>query len=150
MLENKNRKEELIRLINKFDNKCPDCGKIFLGALLEGSTEVGAYPVYIGITSYPLSCGKCPNCARECYTNLEKYLEQHNKAPCLDYEEEALEKGDILGELDCWIYLDEDFQMNQLGSGNQNVEGGELIDLFDFIEEEIININKKKNKCEGI
>ncbi|MBA7654046.1 hypothetical protein ES703_61920 [subsurface metagenome] len=74
---------------------------------------------------------------------MENYLEQHNKAPCLDYEEEALSKSDILGELDCWLYLDEDRYLGDLTI----ITEGELIDLFDYIEEEINKINaEKENK----
>lgn len=138
-MENEQKRENLISLIKKFNSTCSKCGKLFLGALLEGSTEVGAYPVYVGISSYPLSCGKCPNCAQECYNDLEKYLEQYNKAPCLDYEEEGLDKGEILAELDCWVYLEENFQWDQLGAGNPNVEGGELIDLYELFEIGISN-----------
>lgn len=144
-MENEQQRENLINLIKNFNNSCSECGKLFLGALLEGSTEVGTYPVYVGISSYPLSCGKCPGCAQECYNDLDKYLELHNKAPCLDYEEEGLEKHEILGELDCWMYLEANFQTEQLAAGNPNVEGGELIDLFDLIEEEIIYIKKEKD-----
>ena len=50
-----------------------------------------------------------------------------------------------MDELDCWMYLDENFQWNQLGNGNQNVEGGELIDLFDIVVEEIMKIKQERN-----
>ena len=144
-MENRQKKENLIELIKKFKNKCPECGKLFLGALIEGSTEVGAYPVYVGISSYPLFCGKCPECAKKCYDNLYKYIEENNKAPCVDYMvddvtgddiEEYID--DIKYELDCCIYLDENYQMDQLAWGNPNVHGGELIDLLGFFEDEII------------
>ena len=96
--------------------------------MVEGSCKSTGYPLGVGIKKYPLSCGRCPNCARECYTNLDKYLAQYHKAPCLDYEEEFLKKGDILGELDCWIYMDED--ESYLGDLTI-IEQGELIDLFE-------------------
>ncbi len=143
-MENEQIKENLIRLIKSFNNTCSECGRLFLGALLEGSSEVGRYPVDVGISSYPLSCGKCPGCAKNCYENLIEYVEKNNQIPCSDSiidEDEYFE--DIKHELDCLMYLDENFQWDQLGNGNPNVEGGELIDLFDLIEEEIIYLNKK-------
>lgn len=38
---NKQKRENIINLIKKFNNTCSECGKLFLGALIEGSTEVG-------------------------------------------------------------------------------------------------------------
>ena len=144
-MENAQRKEKLISLIKKFNNTCSECGKLFLGALVEGSTEIGAYPVDVGIYSYPLSCGKCPECAKKCYENLYEYVDRNNKIPCdNDIIDEDENIKDILAELDCWMYLDEDFQMDQLGAGNPNVQGGELIDLFEFFKEELISVNKEK------
>ncbi|MBA7585186.1 hypothetical protein ES708_27157 [subsurface metagenome] len=140
-MENKQKRENLINLIKKFNNTCSECGRLFLGALVEGSTEVGAYPVYVGIGSYPLSCGKCPECAKECYDNFYEYIEINNKVPCDDSnidENEDIE--DIKFELlECNMYLDEDYQMDQLAYGNPNVKGGELIDLYELFEIVISN-----------
>ncbi|MBA7654047.1 hypothetical protein ES703_61921 [subsurface metagenome] len=35
-MENKPKIENLVRLIRNFNNKCSECRKIFLGALIEG------------------------------------------------------------------------------------------------------------------
>jgi hypothetical protein len=142
-MDNEQTRENLIGLIKNFNNTCSECGRLFLGVLIEGSTEVGRYPVDVGISSYPLSCGKCPECAKKCFENLEKYLEQNNNAPCLDYNEEGLEKSDIFYELDCGVYLKENYQWDQLSAGNPNVEGGELIDLLGVFEDIIADSNTK-------
>ncbi len=49
MNQNKKNKKELIKLIKKFDALCPDCGKLFLGASINASTEVGRYPIDMGV-----------------------------------------------------------------------------------------------------
>ena len=143
----KNTKKELTELIKNFNNACSNCGKLFLGASIEGSTEVGAYPVYVDIKSYPLGCKKCPDCAKKCYENLYTYVEQNEKLPCID---EVAEENDSINyfinefkyELDCLPYLDEDYQMDQLAYDNPNVHGGELIDLFEFIKDEMEYMRK--------
>jgi len=161
-MENEHIKNNLIELIKKFDNKCSDCGKIFLGAAIVGSTEAGNYPVDVGLVNYPLSCGKCPDCAQKCYDRIQKYIKIHGKTPCGDttiYEfhqkevetivftdEEIREFIDnhIRFDTDCWMYFDENYQLDQLSYGNPNVEGGELIYLLEFLKEELeYNINKK-------
>jgi len=139
-LENE-RKAKLIELIKNFENTCSECGMFFLGLLIKGSTEVGAYPVYVGTANYPLTCGKCPGCAEECYHNLYKYIEENNKLPCVDdiFDDDA-DIEDFVRELSCYRYLEENFQYESMGNGNPNVNGGELIDLFSLIEENIKDI----------
>lgn len=133
--EIKKRKKNLIKQIKKFDNKCVVCGKLFLGAMLYGSTEVGAYPVDFGVTSYPLSCGKCPECVKECYENLNEFIEIDHKVPCEDIKLDVTDEfEDIKYDLDCWVYLEENFQIDQLHAGNSNINGYELIDLFDIFD----------------
>lgn len=143
-MDNKNRKEELISLIKKFDNTCPDCGKLFLGALIEGSHKKGGYPLGVGINHYPLSCGKCPECAKKYYANLYEYVEINNSIPCLDYiiGEEGEDISDIKYELDCWKYLDKD--TNSLGDLTI-IEQWELIDLYDFFNDELKNVINEKD-----
>ncbi|MGQ4876395.1 MAG: hypothetical protein ACP6IY_20215 [Promethearchaeia archaeon] len=152
-------KERLIELIREYDNKCPECGKVFLGACILGSTETGSYPVYIEVESYPLKCGKCPECAKKCNANFIEYIKKYRKYPCnnenieidfADYyedEDDNLEdyvnryidenKQCLKRELDCQIFCDEDYQMNSIANGNPSINGGILIDLLEVLFKEL-------------
>ena len=58
-----NRKVKLIDLINKFENKCLDCGKLFLGVSIDvdnsSPTDMYPAPVNIKINPYSLSFSCC-------------------------------------------------------------------------------------------
>lgn len=80
--------------------KCPNCGKRFLGCAIDvdNSNPSGTHPgpVNIKIYFYPLSCGKCPECAKKCFAgNVEhkdqldlnyeillEYVKKNSKIPC--------------------------------------------------------------------
>ena len=139
-------RENLIELIKKFDNKCPSCGRIFLGKAVTGDTEIGGYDLYVGLSDYPLRCGKCPSCAEECYNGLLNYIQENEESPCIkhdmtDYienekisEEECKEfLNDIKYELDCHMYLDENYQKEGFESSYHMKHAGELYDLFEIL-----------------
>ncbi len=58
-----NRKEKLNDLINKFENQCLDCGKLFLGVSIDvdnsSPTDMYPAPVNIKINPYSLSFSCC-------------------------------------------------------------------------------------------
>ncbi len=132
------RKERLIELIKKYHRGCPDCGKEFLGAALEGSSKYSV--VHVGIISYPLSCGKCPSCAQNCFNTKSDVLRRDGGIPCCErtfdeYDED--EDFETIGnnfapELDCWMYCDEKWDTYE--SVSSTIIGGKLIDLFEILE----------------
>ncbi|MHA1249093.1 MAG: hypothetical protein ACTSRP_03790 [Candidatus Helarchaeota archaeon] len=155
-MEKDNIKEKLIELIREYDKKCPECGKPFFGIGILGSTEEGSYPVYLEINPYPIWCGKCPECAQKCYDNYTEYIKKYRKDPCSeepldldDYDKKKYKsiddyikdlKRELLyySEVDCPIYLDENYQWS---SGHiyesSSYENGMLIDLFDLLLKEL-------------
>lgn len=152
-MEIRDRKEELIRLIKRFDNKCPDCGKMFLGATLYAETEIDYRYVNGRLRDY-LSCGKCPECAENCYNNikanLQEYIKEAGRIPCyketiFEYfngkdedepfdEIEIREFVDNVLKIECKIYLDEEAINKQFEHSyhGKNIQSGKLIDLFEL------------------
>jgi len=120
-------KERLIELLRKYDKRCPECGKLFIGFAVEGSTEDGAYPVYLMSCTYPIPCGRCPSCAENC--NLRVIDEEE------DNYEDSLEECNYIEE--CNKYFDEQYQWDQLAYGNPHVEGYIFFNLFNLLEEEL-------------
>ena len=60
-------KKILNEIFKKLGEKCTSCGRFFISAAIEASTESGNYGVHLeGIGNYPLSCDKYPECAMEC------------------------------------------------------------------------------------
>ncbi|MHA1284502.1 MAG: hypothetical protein ACTSQP_18540 [Promethearchaeota archaeon] len=133
-MEKDNIKEKLIELIREYDKKCPKCGKPFFGIGILGSTEEGSYPVYLEINPYPIWCGKCPECAqKEEPLDLDHYDKKKYKS-IDDYINDLKRELLYYSEVDCPIYLDENYQWS---SGyiyeSSSYENGMLIDLFDFL-----------------
>lgn len=143
-------KEILIEVLKKIGNKCKSSGKYYIGAAIKGSTENGNYDIdFDKIIEYPISCGKCPDCAIECYNNLLDYVDVHGHAPC-DDSGEALE--DIIGYLEdakkykrigCYSYT-YDYQDKILQYGSGHITAGCLIDLSEVILKKIGNISNKE------
>lgn len=134
-----NKKKKLIDLIEDYDEECPDCGEVFFGAVLNGSTEIGHYPVYVSLDPYPLKCGKCPRCAQKCYDNLTSYVKRNGKVPCDNNEiindDEDINEfiSNMEDYIDCLMYNDENYQSELFYSGIDIKDRGELIDLFEYI-----------------
>jgi len=164
-MENNEIKKNLIELIKKFDNRCTDCGKIFLGVAINGSTETGNYPIDVGLNSYSLSCGKCPDCAEKCYEGLHEYVRENGKVPCDDYTiyeffeiknrlqeftDEEIDEfiNESKFEIECCKYVDEDYQHDSLANGNPNIDGGVLVDLFKFFKDELQKVLSDKEDKE--
>jgi len=163
-MENEDIKNNLIELIKKFDNKCPDCGKIFLGKAIVGSTESGDYPVEVGLFDYPLSCGKCPDCAQKCFDGIHKYVKIHGTIPCdvdtiyeyniekdntrvfTDAEIKEFIDDEMKYHMDCWMYCDKIFQQVAILGSDPYIKGGVLIDLFEFLKDELKDNKQKKGK----
>ncbi|MFX1570423.1 MAG: hypothetical protein ACFFCV_18835 [Promethearchaeota archaeon] len=96
------KKNTIIELIRRYDKKCLDCGKLLLGVTIDidNSNPDGLHPgaVNIEIKPYPCGCGKCPECAKNCYVgnierldksdlkynNLVKNVRKTGKIPCDD------------------------------------------------------------------
>lgn len=152
MDEEKERKERLIQLIKKFNHRCKVCGKVFLGAVIECYGEKSTHPIDIlGISEYPLSCNKCPECAKLCYEEIYQYISDNGKLPpCSDdfesihefFEEENIQKVFTRDEIkkylheahtsncfDCYSYFDENYQSTLISYG-MPIIAGELIDLY--------------------
>jgi hypothetical protein len=138
---NKKKKKELKYFIKKFNNTCPDCGKLFLGVIISGTYEKSMSPMDIGFDGY-LSCGKCPECAKKCYELRHKILIRDNKLPCLDNKLDEYDNTDdffmdLNFEIECYSCLDEMYIKDQieffhLDSNNFCINKKELVDLFEF------------------
>ncbi len=150
---------EIKELIEKHLKKCPECGKTFL-AIMKRAYYTYEHLKYCSsnIEKYPLLCGKCPNCAWNCYNNVDKIIEfvkKNNRMPCshkwtiFDYfSEENREKsfGDdkikeyVKAYFEDWeLYEDEmDFchPIFKDSDGLDPISDLELIDLLDFFKEE--------------
>ena len=127
-------KEIIIEIFKKLGEKCTSCGGFFIGAAIEASTESGNYGVHFeGIGNYTLRCGKCPECAMECYDNFD------GLAPC-DEDDANLEEEDLA----CYRYTDDyqDHQLELAPSNGCEIKGGQLIDLSDFLLSKINILNK--------
>ncbi len=157
-MENRQKKENLIELINKYNIVCPDCGKLFLGAIYYAEWQIDHHYLDGGLRGY-LSCGKCPKCAEKCYNeirdNLNEYIKEKGKIPCYngtiyDYfgeehkniefsNEEIEEFMDQVLDIECQIYLDDDTfdkQFKYVYHG-KTINSGTLIDLFEEIKKKL-------------
>ncbi|MHA1250870.1 MAG: hypothetical protein ACTSVV_06295 [Promethearchaeota archaeon] len=162
-MEKDNIKEKLIKLIQEYDKRCPECGKLFLGIGIEGSTETdGDYPIYLEIKPYPISCGKCPECAKKCYKNfVENIKKSGGRDPCDDeplnlddYDKEKYKNIDEYLEhyklekftyydYECPIYLEQDFEWdNKVPWGASSFREGIVINVFDLIIKELTKHKK--------
>lgn len=123
--------EKILKILGE---KCTECGEFFIGVAITASTEDGNYGIYFnGIEDYPLNCGKCPNCAEDCYAEIFDYINENGCAPCYDDElDDDEDFSSYIKKLDCYPYTD-DYQdyILQLGSGH--IDGGQLIDITEII-----------------
>ncbi len=116
--------EDFSKILNKVkDKKCPVCGNPFLGCVIEvdNSSTTGIYPGTINIkfSSYPLSCGKCPECAEKCFVgNIEHQnqsdlnydvllaeVKKNSKIPC---EEKTIQEHNDLEDEEDKIFPEEE------------------------------------------
>jgi len=126
-------KKILIEIFKELGEKCTSCGGFFIGATINASTESGNYGVHLeGIGDYPLRCGKCPECAMECYNNFDEL------ALCVEDDEDFEEE-----DLACYPYTDDyqDRQLELAPSDGCEINGGQLIDLSDFLLSKINVLN---------
>ena len=143
-------KETIIEFIKKIGNKCESCGNYYVGAAIKASTEDGNYGIdFDKIKDYYIGCGKCHDCAVDCYNNLYSYVDEHGKLPCND-EEVGLE--DIIDYveyakkyelIECYPYT-YDFQDQILQYGSGHINAGCLIDLSEVILKKIGNISREE------
>ena len=137
------KKDTAIEFIKKIGDKCVSCGKYFIGASIEAFTEDGNYGIDFGeITDYYINCGKCPECAKECYNNFHEYVDTCGKSPCNDEEIEIDDFKEYKDYIACYPYTNE-FQNEALQYGSGHIKAGCLIDLSDIILHKFRNINKK-------
>jgi len=117
-------------ILNKLTNKkCPVCGNPFLGCVIDidnsNPSGINPGPVNIKISSYPLSCGKCPKCAEKCFVgNIEHqdqsdlnydvlldYVKKNSKIPCkettiLEHYNLEDEKVKLFSEKEIKVFID--------------------------------------------
>lgn len=147
------RKELIIELVREMGQVCPDCGKFFVGAAISATTEKGNYGIYFDeVDPYPLSCGKCPECAIGCFRNLSEYVRENGIAPCV-LERKAYKKLDNesistyivkLKEqyyVECYPYT-YDFQLQNLQYGTGEIPGGTLMDLTSILLDKFADVNR--------
>ena len=148
-----NKKEDIIDIVRDMGQICPDCGSFFIGSAISASTENGNYGIYFDeVKAYPLACGRCPECARECFRSISEYVLEKGIAPCVR-DRKSLRKGDdesvstyVLrlkerGYVECYPYT-YDYQNYHLQYGTGEIPGGKLMDLTDILLENYKEIRR--------
>ena len=128
-----NKKEKIIELINKFENKCLDCGKQFLAIGINSGSHSNRY--HPEIYKYDFKCDKCPKCAAKCCELHEKFELPDNISQTRCSEEIYDDDGNIAEDWNsiapCYWYFNElsglewdDYTTNSM-----------LVDLLEFFQE---------------
>ena len=134
-------KKNCIEFLKKIGRKCTECGKFFIALSIDTSTEYNQTG-FDKIYDYTLDCGKCPECAEDCFYSLYEYTQQNGKAPCdehlVNYKEYYEDIEDYLknlqsseGYVECYPYTET--YRNQYHTSYDSVLANFWLDITEII-----------------